>query len=65
MKDVFEIPDSEFDPYLDKFVMTTAIGCLSTSVSMYTDAIRSGLSPEDAYSFALSPLESYNELANQ
>ena len=65
MNNIFELPESEFDPYLDKLVMTTAIGCLSTSLSMYNDAIRNGLSPEEAYSLALSPMESYRELANQ
>lgn len=54
MKDIFEIDDCDYDPFLDMLVMTTALGGLSLSLDMYTTAIRRGLSSEEAYELSVS-----------
>lgn len=57
MKDIFETDPSEFDPYLDKLFMTTALGGVCLSLQIYVEFIRSGTPPEIAYNKALSPKE--------
>ncbi len=59
MKDIFEVPEGDVDPFLDKIVMSVPLGCLAIVVDRYTEAIRQGATPEDAYFMVSSPESNY------